>query len=159
MDIQAKVAARRAELASQDGDEARKKQEARADLARQEQQRQAAALDALVAEKTAIGVPLRHECGKLSIAHESPLAALAPTDYGRSALERLLKTEARARWTLTQNWFSIGTIVAGILLLLPAFPVGLSLLVLGIWSGRNYNHDKRKALIAEFPALFGDLKP
>lgn len=147
MDIKSQVSARRTELA-------RQAEEAAAEESRREQEQRAVALDALAQELSKTGTSVNGNDKVLAIAEESPLAALDPDDFKRDSLRNMLYREARLRWTPQQNWAVIGTMTAGILLLIPAFPLGALLIGLGLVFRQSFNSRHKMALIKDFPNLF-----
>ena len=156
MDIQSQVAARRAELARQAEEAQRHERQAAEEAARRERRQRTEALDGLAAELSTAGTQVVREREQLAIAEE-PLAALDGEDFKRSALEGLLSREARQRWTSGQNWAVIASITAGVLTVIPMFPVGILLLIIGFGYADSLKRRYRTVLIGEFPQLFAGL--
>lgn len=156
MDIQAQVAARRAELARQAEDAARSEREAAAEKSRQQREHREASLDSLASELSAEGTPVERVGDELKIAEEPPFAALDPAEFKRTSLQALLGKEARRRWTPMQNWVVIASITAGLLLLVPAFPLGVLLVIIGFACRHSFNQRHRTELARDFPNLFGE---
>ncbi|MFL6728192.1 MAG: hypothetical protein ACJ8FS_17005 [Sphingomicrobium sp.] len=156
MDIQAQVAARRAELARQAQESVRLDREAAAGRDRQERERRKAALDALATELSAAGTPVQAAGEELRIAEAPPFAALDPVEFKRTSLQAMLGKEARRRWTPGQNWLVIGSVTAGLLLLVPVFELGLLLLAIGFACRHSFNQRYRKQLVRDFPDLLGE---
>ena len=75
----------------------------------------------------------------------------------RSALESLLKREARKAWTPRENWLVVGTIAAGVALLHIPF-LGIPLLIFGLWRRSVTNKRHRAVLLGRYPHLFGRLQ-
>jgi hypothetical protein len=156
MDIQSKIAARRAELANQADAAARLAQAEAAEKLRRETEERKEALSDLAAELSENGTQVTSNGANLSIAAESPLAPLDAADFRRSALQSLLNKEARQRFSPWENWGMIAPLAAGIALLL-AIPVfGLLLIAIGVGLRFHYMEQHRKKLRSEFPELFSN---
>lgn len=153
-DIQARVAARRAEVAEQ-ARETEKRQREEDDLARQRDcDERRLLLDSLATEVSGDRVCVERQDDGLSIAEPSPLQFLSPDDVKRDELLKLFKREARQRWSPRENWLAIGFLTAGPLLLLLVFPLGVLLLLVGLSCRWQANNRHQNALKTEFPELF-----
>lgn len=154
MDIQSKVAARRAELARAAAEEAEVANEQAAENRRREKQQRDEALHDLTAELARNGAPVTSDGAELSIAQESPLAPLDRADFKRKALQQLLNKEARRRFTPGENWYMIAPVAAGVVLL-PTVTL-LAFVLIGIGCAVRYAtlNRYRRVLRSEFPKLF-----
>lgn len=152
-DLNAKIAARRQELARQQEQQKvaiteEAQQRKRAEAAAVEAQRHTAnsekhAVIAQVAdEMTAAGVPVSAEKGELAFVTPPP-PPLDVQGLKQSAFDRLIKREARRMWTPFENWVVIGCLVAGVLLL-PILLIGVLPLTLGLYVGSKTNKRYRR---------------
>jgi hypothetical protein len=153
-DFQARVAARRAQLASEAQELARLEKEAAERKRQDEQDRKIAMLDSLASELSGTGTPVVRHGERLEIAEPSPLEHLDPEDFNEEQLKNMLDREARRRWTPAENWLFIAPLTAGLLLLLPVFALGLILLVASVAYWLRTSDRYRTRLRLEFPQLF-----
>lgn len=151
MDIQKQVAARRAELLKQEADRkaAEEAMKARREEELATQRKQVVAgianeLSTAYAPVTAEGEELRMEL---------PLPPLDVEGLRRSQIERLLKREARKRWSPGENWLVIGSIVGGITLMHIGL-LGLAPLLFGLWFRSVVNKRYRNRLLKDYPHIF-----
>jgi hypothetical protein len=126
-DIQAKVAARRAELV-------------------QEEKVRKAKQDALAREKSTHD----HEA-LLNSAGEIDTDGLTPTE-----IEDELKKIAKRLWSTQENWLVFGLIGLG-LLLMPVGGLGVVPIAIGLTIAKSLGKRYRKALIDRFPEKFGSV--
>lgn len=153
MDIQSRIAARRAELDSQ----AKAEKGAIAELNRQQIadniERRNKTLDELAAEVSSPDTTVSREDDHLVL---TPVAITEPAsdeDIKTAAIDNLLKRQARMAWTPAENWLIIGSIVAGICLI-PLGGWGLVLLAFGFWRRHVVNKKYQNALQHQYPKLF-----
>lgn len=149
MDIQAKVAARRAELQEQ----ARllKEQEAAVQTARLVQQQKAEdeALDAIARELSTPSVEVVRQGSELAIVEAQ---SVDTRGMKKAQIEKLFRREARKAWTPGENWLIIGSITAGAcLIFLPL--VGIPLLAFGLWRRSVTNRRHHERLVAKYADL------
>lgn len=151
MDIQSKIAARRAEVAQQQVDR-RNLQDAVEARHRQDQQKQTeAALDQIADDISVQGVVVKRDGEELAFVPE-PLPPIDVVGIKRSKIATLLKREARRRWTPSENWQVIGLLVGGTCLIhLAGF--GLVLIVIGFGRQAAINKKHRTAVRAAYPEL------
>jgi hypothetical protein len=152
MDIQSKVAARRAEL-EESAREAQRTaaNEARAREAAKQAQREEA-LEAIVADLSQDGVKVRRQGDHLDLA-AAPLPILDIEGIRRTQVESLLKREARKLWTPAQNWQVIAPIVAGFFLL-SLNGLGLLFILGGLVRRSALNKRYRAEVRQQHPVLF-----
>ena len=157
MDLSAKVEARRAELARQKTERAEQEKRIATALRERDEERNRQETERLAGALAQEGLPVTSDADSLILDELPPLAALDPADFSRRARERLLKKEARRRWTPGENWIVIASITAGLLLVIPTFAVGGVLVVAGWAIGQSFNRQHRTQLARDFPDLFADL--
>jgi len=140
-ELNERIAARRNELAQQrEKDEAFRK--------RQEEQ----VLDTIAASLSDNSVRVRKEGDDLTL-DPVDLPTIDVAGLKRAKIEKLLKREARRRWTPADNWLVIGCIVGGLCLLhLGGF--GLLPLGIGLWRQWQLNKRYRSAVEADYPRIF-----
>lgn len=151
MDIQQKVAARRAELAKEEADRKSAKyvEKAKREEALAEQRKQAVA--GVAKELSTAYAPVIAEGEELRMA--LPLPPLDVEGLRKSQIERLLKREARKRWSPSENWLVIGSIVGGITFLHIGF-LGFIPLLFGLWFRSIVNKRYRNRLLKDYPHIF-----
>ncbi|WP_303699071.1 hypothetical protein [Brevundimonas naejangsanensis] len=152
MDLQAQVAARRAELERQ----ARHEQWVAAEQLRLQQElekaQHEATLDAIAVEVSGDGVDVVREGNRLALVKQ-----VAPIDMAglrRAEVEKLLKREARKMWAPGENWVVIAPTVAGFCLLPFVWYVSV---ILWAWAGFarwNFKTQYEAKLRALYPSLF-----
>lgn len=153
MNIQAQVAARRAELARAETEAKAESDRARHALLEAERAQRQEALDAIAGEMSLNGVELRRVGDDLEIAHPDPVP-FDVKDLKRSSVDRLLKREARKMWSPAENWQVIAPIVAGVFALFLIWWAGLLLLLIGFARSNSVNSRYRTRLREQYPDLF-----
>ena len=153
MDLQSKMAARRAEIDQHEREA--KKVAAEASLAQQaaERAQREEALDQIAEQVSLRGVEVTRRGEEIEIARP----VLAPLDVDglrRTKLESLLRREARRMWSPGDNWLVISLIVGGLLLALPTS--GFGLLLVGIAAFRRGHLNKKYVAVvaARYPEVF-----
>ena len=158
MDLQAQIAARRAEL-KQKADEAQRaaSEVARAQAkARQDadQMRRAKAMDEIAADLSRSGTSVQRNGDELEIANALPLLDIE--GLRRSKVKSLLQREARKRWSPGQNWQVIALIVAGFFLV-TFYGLGLLLIAAGMLRRSALNKRYQAEVRSQYPGLFPHL--
>ena len=151
MDMNERVAARRAELQRQQ-QEVRTDQ-VRLDTARQvaDESRRAAALDEIAKDLNAGGVGVERTTEGMEILREdSPLDI---DNLRKEEIEKLLKKEARQRWTPVENWIVIGFITAGVVMLPDITILGMFFILAGVLLRYLYISQHVDRLKALYPTL------
>jgi hypothetical protein len=150
MDMQERVAARRAEIERQQSD-------ARAAADDKERNRQAAAMDGifdgLKGEAAAAGAQVRREGDRLVLNDRPAPPKIDRATMRQSVIDQMLHDAARRRWSPKENWIAIGLIGTGVGSILIPF-IGIPLLCFGIWRVNVTNEKYRSELRAEYPDLF-----
>lgn len=152
MDVQAQVAARRAELE----ENARKAKVASAEEARSrqiaEQAKREEALNVIAADLSNSEVEVVRQGDDLVIA--DPIIPIIDIDgLRKNKVARLLNSEARKLWSPSENWQAIGLIVAGIFLT-TFYGVGLLLILGGMLRSAVLNKHYRAVVRQRYPGLF-----
>lgn len=145
MDMQAKIAARRAELE----DQTRESNRLAAEHA-QAQRKQA--LIEIAAEVSKEGFEVHRQGDKLVTAKVEG----APLDFDglkRSAIDKLLNEEARKMWTPSENVQVIAMIVAGVFLI-TFYGLGLGLILVGLLARNGLNKRYKAELRSWYPTVF-----
>lgn len=152
MDMQAKIAARRAEIETQTRESHRLATEAtKAEQAAAEAQR-VQALDEIAAEVSRDGLDVQRQGGELKATAKVPIP-LDVDGLKRSAVDKLLGREARKMWTPAENWQVITLIVAGVFLI-TAYGLGLGLILVGLINRNALNKRYKAELRQRYPAVF-----
>lgn len=120
MDIQARVAARREQLAQQAQILKKDEDHAAAERRLAEQQQRYDALEMIAAEATSDRVEVSVEENGLTMKREHHFE-IDPVELKHSEIDKMLSREARKDWTRGENWQVIASITLGIALLIPAF--------------------------------------
>jgi len=151
MDMNERVAARRAELERQQ-QEVRTDQE-RLDTARQvaEESRRAVALEEVAKDLNAGGVSVERTKEGMEISREAP--PLDIESMRKEEIEKILKKEARQRWTPAENWIVIGFITAGVVILPDLTVVGIFLIIAGVLLRYLYISQHVDRIKALYPSL------
>lgn len=151
MDMNERVAARRAELQRQQ-QEVRTDQ-VRLDTARQvaDESRRAAALDEIAKDLNAGGVGVERTKEGMEISREVP--PLDIDNLRKGEIEKLLKKEARQRWTPVENWIVIGFITAGVVMLPDITILGMFFILAGVLLRYLYISQHVDRLKALYPSL------
>ena len=146
-----RVAARRAELQRQQ-QEVRTDQ-VRLDTARQvaDESRRAAALDEIAKDLNAGGVGVERTKEGMEISREVP--PLDIDNLRKGEIEKLLKKEARQRWTPVENWIVIGFITAGVVMLPDITILGMFFILAGVLLRYLYISQHVDRLKALYPSL------
>ena len=155
MDIKSQVEARRAQLVEEDkqASEARAAQTAK--IRQLEEERRHGALDQIASDLSNGDVEVRRSGDELEI-----VPTLAPIDIDgvrHSQLKKLLKQEARKRWSPAENWQVIGGIVLGICLLFVG-GIGIVPLVLALSRRSTLQHRYMQQVMQEYPDIFADVE-
>lgn len=152
MNMQDRIAARRAELESQTRESNRLAAEfAEAQRAAAQAQRKQA-LNEVAAEVSKAGLEVNREGDKIVTSKFEG----APLDFDglkRSAIDKLLNEEARKMWTPAQNWQVIAMIVAGFFLI-TLYGLGLALIVVGLLARNGLNKRYKGELRGRYPTVF-----
>jgi hypothetical protein len=151
MDIQAQVAARRAELVNEQRkaeEEAARLKEVREAVERGAREK---ALDEIAAEISTKGVEVRRELGELQIVE--PISPLDVKGLKQSKITGLLNREARKLWSPADNWFVISCIVAGVCTV-PLRGFGVVLLAVGLLGRHSLNKKYRAMVRDRYPDIF-----
>lgn len=154
-ELQDRIAARRSELAKQkeEAEQQLKKKEEEAEIFRKQQE--AVVLDSLASGLSNEQIRLRREGGELAM-DQLVAPVIDAEGLKRSKLTRLLKREARKRWTPAENWWIISLIVSGVCTL----PLGFGLLFVGTglllrW---KLNQRYREMVRSQYPEIFDSLR-
>ncbi|KRB86524.1 hypothetical protein ASE00_07440 [Sphingomonas sp. Root710] len=152
MDIQAKVAARRAELEQQA--KLTREQDAAAAAARMAAQQKAEedALEEIAVEISSETVQVVRDGDGLAIVPSNAPEPLDMRGMKKAQIERLFRREARKAWTPGENWLVIGSITAGACLIFMPF-VGIPLLVFGLWRRSVTMNRHKERLRAKYADL------
>jgi hypothetical protein len=155
MDVQARVAARRAELARQ---QAQQQAEAKVAAAREKAEEQAQRveiLDDVAADMSTDTISVQRAGDRLTMKDATPRLVVDRSGLKASELDKLLNQEARKAWTPGENWWVIGCVVAGTLIVIPVPVVGCLLLFAGgaKWYHANKNH--KEEMKRKYPEIFG----
>ena len=154
-DIQAKIAARRAELDREEKEKIASQAAAKIEQQAEQQLQERAALGNIATDLSVDGVTVQLEGDELAII-DAPLPSLDVEGLKQSKIKNLLAREARKRWTPRENWAVITCIVSGIWLMLlgPGFVLGFLPLLFGIWQGSEINKKHRTAVKEAYPSIF-----
>lgn len=156
MDINEKIAARRAELARLEREADAETQAAKVQAEAIEAARREAAAVALVAEINAGDeVEATHQGETVALVRTPDLTGWSP-EMKQAALMRLFQREARRRWTPTDQWLAISLVAGGVCLIHVA-GIGLVAIAAGLWCRARFNRRCREELREEYPELFGAL--
>lgn len=151
MDIQSRVAARRAELERQAKQAAVKQAELAQEAERAKRVQREQAVEAIAADLSSAELAVVRDGEELAIVPPT-LVPLDVEGLKRSKIEALINREARKRWTTEENWLVIGSIVGGLCLIhLGGF--GFIPLLFGLWRRSVINKERRAAVRAEYPSL------
>ena len=158
MDLQSQVAARRAELQRH---AVKLKADARAAKTQKniaESEQRAAALETLAQNLSTENVSIQSDGESLSLV-DYEILPLNLDLLKRTEVEALLNREARRRWSPWENWQVIGSIVAGIIMLIPIFPVAAALLGFGFYRRMALNKKYQTNVWQRYPHLSGWREP
>ena len=145
MDMQAKIAARRAELENQTRENNRL-------VAEHAQAQRKQALTEIASEVSKEGLEVHRQGDKLVTSK----VERAPLDFDglkRSAIDKLLSEEARKIWTPAENVQVIAMIVAGVFLI-AFYGLGLVLIVIGLLARNGLNKRYKAELRRRYPTVF-----
>ena len=132
MDIQAQVAARRAERERQARQAHADAQALNEQRAAEERRQREVALEEIAAELSTDDVTISRDGDSLTL---TPSHAPEPLDVRgmkKAQIEQLFQREARKAWTPGENWMAIAPITAGAVLIFIPW-VGVPLLIFGFW--------------------------
>jgi hypothetical protein len=155
MDMNERVAARRAELERKQKDEA----------AAADEQKQAAhevdmsdIFEGLFGKATADGAKIRRDGDKI-VLDEPPVAPPTTDNAGMSQtkVKAMLYDAARKRWTPEENLVGIGLFAAAVPTLVLAPIVAAIMAAIGYWRSTVANQKYRSQLRNEYPNLFAEV--
>lgn len=161
-DMQAKIAARRALLVQQEADRQIQEHVVEKQLQIAEREQADAALDGIAADLSTGGTNIRRDGDGLTIDDSTRLEADA-SGLNNAQINALFKREVRKRWTTLENWIVIGLIVYGAgRLYLPFYGfnfdlAGIGIVIVGFTVGRFVREKHKKAVIEEYPTVFGNI--
>lgn len=157
MDIQSKVAARRAELERQAQKAEAESRRIDMEIEEAKKKQRDDALDKLAVELSDDQVEIQRKDGELFLT-ERNLPPLDVDGLKKSKIEDILNREARKLWTPGENWQVIGCIVSGLCFIY--LPIVTILLLIVGWARRSSLNQRYRAIVRDrYPQIFNESSP
>jgi len=156
MDLQSRMAARRAEIVQREREAKKVSAEALRIQQDFEQVQREETLDKIAESISRDGVEVIRRDDEIEIARP----VVTPLDVEglrRTKLESLLRREARNMWSPIDNWMVISLVVVGLLIAIPTAGLGLFLTLGGLFLRGHLNKKYGGVVAARYPEILGPI--